>query len=1710
MVAKTGTLAVAVATVCGVGIGQAADLAWADTVSTPSSSSPTQPASSTSSSTPSAAQSSTASSSAADPAGPETTTVDSTTPAELTAAAAQASQSGKPVAVDALTSQTSMTMANPDGSFTTSTTTVPTRMMRNGAWISVDTSLKVQADGSLSPTAVPAPVAFSGGGSQPMVTQTSGSTTYSASWPGTLPKPTIAGDTATYTDVLPGVDLELTATVTGVRQVLVVKTKAAAANPALAALNFPANVSGGTISSDADGSLSVLDASGTPVLHGGAPTMWDSSGSAAEAAAAPDQAPSGARFSLMGLKAPATATSTTVTVTPDASLLANPAAVFPLILDPDTSFTHLAAYDTVWDVAPTSNYLNNGSSLRSGYVWDATNARYQTNRSFLNFDGLGVISGKTVRSASLLLFDSYSASCSGTAVSLWATGSISTSTTWTNQPSWAYKMDDQTFAHGYSSSCPGAQVSMNPIQQVTNAANGGWANITMGLRADNESDSSSWKIFESVKAGYTPDLVVTWTSPAVAPQITSVAFGNTTVPCGGWAGKVSDLNASPLLVHANVFGDAGGDYLKVWANVTDNRGDSVPTQMQNVYTTGIGNAVAWTSPGFSQSWLQADSNTVTVTVSATNLANQTATSTTCTFQVDSVTPGSPSVTSPFDFPVEDWGNTLAQGGSFNVTPGASSGHVVKYHIVADGNANSFWDQGTTNGAASGFGLNCSGCAYIPFTTPGLHWLTAQSVSVGGNLSNLSARYYFLISPNSPQADAATGLTNGSVNTSVANQTQSVTDAYGTYNQILLWGAPNGAGLWLKDTPADSGNYAVQAVMTKATDYGKVQASVTQLDGSGNPIVGTTQTLPQIFDGSGPCCSRFTFDFGGANLSKGSAYRFTFTASGTSSTVSPYYNIGVYQLRLIPLHVAYTGSANPNTNLASGFNNVGITDSATIANGDFDGAGNSLDATGLANAGYGPGQKITIDGVPFIMPTAPNGTADEMVASGQTIGMGNTTGSAIGLLGSLSHTPRGGTGQITYNGTCNGATTQAYTIAPVPDWGDTSATAADRAAVSGLSWNSSSGLGARPNSLYSIIIPLNCQNVPVAAIDLPAVSPTVAGAASSLKIFSIGIRPATKGSAYVASWAASLDTTAAVPAGTLRMPVHVSIGGNSTRIRLDNPYATAPVTISAASIGLQSAGAGTSATPTTLSFAGAGSVTIPPGGQVYSDPASLTVPSGSTLLVSLNLPSAATVAAHAATRATVWTATGNATGASAATGFNNAATGWALLDDLEVTPAAGQYQLGTLAILGDQIGNGDQTAVDANARISDYIAKALPGTAGVVNVSSTGNRLLTDEALGFGGPSALNRLDRDVCDLPNLNTVVVAEGDNDLHDGQSDVAIEGNAASGLLGISQILQHCGATPLIVPVTPFDTASTWNATGEPGYWNGIRAWTTAGNLPGAIIADGGATSVLSDSADARKLAAVYDNADHAMPNDAGLQLLANTITAATPWKTVPSGASDWFALTADGSDSLNSTYTGAPSPTVTFIAGDRGSRAAARFNGTDSDIYIPDPNGLTTNAPLDTTQSFTMSAWVKLANGTNTGGTQTVVAQNGNQEYGFLLGYENSANAWIFVAQATDDLTINQTSVESPAMTGSQYGTWIHLVGVYDATAQKMYLYVNGTLVGSTPYHATVNFANSMTIGGDSLYNGAATDYLNGDISDVILYTSALNSTQVQNLYTATLPQ
>ena len=79
------------------------------------------------------------------------------------------------------------------------------------------------------------------------------------------------------------------------------------------------------------------------------------------------------------------------------------------------------------------------------------------------------------------------------------------------------------------------------------------------------------------------------------------------------------------------------------------------------------------------------------------------------------------------------------------------------------------------------------------------------------------------------------------------------------------------------------------------------------------------------------------------------------------------------------------------------------------------------------------------------------------------------------------------------------------------------------------------------------------------------------------------------------------------------------------------------------------------------------------------------------------------------------------------------------------------------MLGDSISDGVGSTSGADRRWPDLLAQRLGPGWGVANQGISGNRVLNDGA----GESALARLDRDVLDLPGIDTLIVLEGVNDL-------------------------------------------------------------------------------------------------------------------------------------------------------------------------------------------------------------------------------------------------------------------------------------------------------------------------------------------------------------
>ncbi|MBC3840739.1 hypothetical protein GXW82_11995 [Streptacidiphilus sp. 4-A2] len=207
---------------------------------------------------------------------------------------------------------------------------------------------------------------------------------------------------------------------------------------------------------------------------------------------------------------------------------------------------------------------------------------------------------------------------------------------------------------------------------------------------------------------------------------------------------------------------------------------------------------------------------------------------------------------------------------------------------------------------------------------------------------------------------------------------------------------------------------------------------------------------------------------------------------------------------------------------------------------------------------------------------------------------------------------------------------------------------------------------------------------------------------------------------------------------------------------------------------------------------------------------------------------------------------------------------------------------------------------------------------------------------------------------------------------------------------------------------------------------------------------------------------------------------------------GADRW-QLNGTAADSAG-TNTGIASSSVTW-GPDRNANAgaAAVLNGTDSVIRAAAP-------AVDTAQSYTVSAWVKL---NALGGTQIALGQGTIAHQAFYLGYHDTNGGWIFQTTTADgSATTSFPTASAPATAG----VWTHLVGVYNATNGAMTLYVNGVAKG-TSTNTTPQYVPSgvLTVGAVQAAGSTAIyGQMAGSVSDVRTYPNALTAGQVADIY------
>jgi lysophospholipase L1-like esterase len=387
--------------------------------------------------------------------------------------------------------------------------------------------------------------------------------------------------------------------------------------------------------------------------------------------------------------------------------------------------------------------------------------------------------------------------------------------------------------------------------------------------------------------------------------------------------------------------------------------------------------------------------------------------------------------------------------------------------------------------------------------------------------------------------------------------------------------------------------------------------------------------------------------------------------------------------------------------------------------------------------------------------------------------------------------------------------------------------------------------------------------------------------------------------WVGSWATSPQAPTHYPFGavsgrgfdqqTLRLVVHPHFSGSPVRLRLANTFGQNTVTLGPVYVGVRATGAAVvPGTNRVVTFGDARTVRVPVGAEVLSDPVEIDVQAEQDLVVSAYAPAPTGPATyHLDAHQFNYLAAGNHTTEPGGAAFTTTLTSWFFLNGVDVRAASGTAAVVTL---GDSITDGAGSTLNTNHRYPDFLAQRLlaqpDNELSVLNEGISANRLLNDSPCF--GPSALNRLHRDVLAQHGVRTVILLEGINDIAFSHftADNQIPGvplacflpnddvSAAQIISGYQQIITRVHAAGLRIlggTLTPWQGSSPYSEAREATR-EAVNDWIrTSGAFDGVIDFD----LALRDPANPRRLLPAYDSGDHIHPSDAGYAAMADAVS-------------------------------------------------------------------------------------------------------------------------------------------------------------------------------------------------------------------------------------------
>jgi hypothetical protein len=173
-------------------------------------------------------------------------------------------------------------------------------------------------------------------------------------------------------------------------------------------------------------------------------------------------------------------------------------------------------------------------------------------------------------------------------------------------------------------------------------------------------------------------------------------------------------------------------------------------------------------------------------------------------------------------------------------------------------------------------------------------------------------------------------------------------------------------------------------------------------------------------------------------------------------------------------------------------------------------------------------------------------------------------------------------------------------------------------------------------------------------------------------------------------------------------------------------------------------------------------------------------------------------------------------------------------------------------------------------------------------------------------------------------------------------------------------------------------------------------------------------------------------------------------------------------------------------------------AGYSGGGLALAAGSGSATTSAALVNTSASFSVAAWVNIADLT---GFHSIASQDGVQASGFYLQYSGADNAWAFAMTSAD--VANPSSTRALSLFAPKVNDWTHLVGVHDAAAGLLKIYVNGVLGGTAAHTGAWNATGVFAVG-RARYNGGPVDYLPGGALDQVrVWNRALSDADVRAL-------